>query len=1095
MKEGLNSARHGRRRKSAATDVLWIASIALVYFLTAHFSLTFLFQPDGVASIWPASGIYLSALLLTRRTLWPWLIGILLVVDFIAQHLAGTPSLSAALYAVVLSGDALLSAWLLQRFVSKQLAFERVRDVVGFLLLSVVLSNMLWSLLAAFAAQWHRTTTFWDFWKWWAASDGVGNLLLTPFILSWAGLIKRGLGPWKPNRILEGAALFLPMAVFNYAAFRLFRSHTAFSLLHAYITFPFLLWAGLRFGTRGVSSALLILASIALHAIATGHDTALSPQPVHWSSILLVQIYLVILALPSLLLAGVVSERQQAKENLRQGQERYRLLFEANPDPMWVYDLESLAILEVNNSAIRHYGYSREEFLALTIKDIRPQEDVPVLLDRLKQLSPHSDYSGEWRHCKKNGSIINVEIFSHQFCFAGRPSRLVLACDITERKRADEAQKEARRLLRGVLDTVPVRVFWKDRDGRFLGSNLPFAKDAGLNSPDELIGKSDFEMSWREQAELYRADDREVMASGCPKVGYEETQTTPSGEQIWLRTSKTPLKDAAGNIIGVLGTYEDITPAKRAEQVLRAREQMLSESQRIAGIGSWSWNLKGPVLWTEETYRIFGVSPDSFTPTIESFVDLLHPEDRLSMRRWIEQCMNGECPEELTCRIVLPDGSIRFMCGRGELKYDAEGKPASMAGTAQDITERKQAEEALQRSEALLRKSQEIGHIGSWEMDAVANKLIWSDEVYQIFGVSPKEFTPSYDTFMQYVHPKDREAVNAAWSISLRRKQDTYEIEHRIIRRPSGEIRVLHEKCEHVKDSSGRIIRSIGMVQDITDRKRIEYALREATEQLARSNQDLEKKVYERTAELKENIADLEAFSYTIAHDMRAPLRAILGFTELLRRESGAQFSERGTEYFNQITESARRMDRLIQDVLNLSRVTRTELKLEPVDVDKVLRGILNSYPTFQQNAQIHVQGPLPVVQANEAALTQCISNLLSNAVKFVSPGVTPRVEVWAERRDGAARPTATPADTSGMVRLWFADNGIGIAPDQQERIFEIFQRVDTTYEGTGIGLAIVRKAMHQMGGEVGLESQLGKGSRFWLEFPQPPPQKENSRS
>jgi signal transduction histidine kinase len=214
---------------------------------------------------------------------------------------------------------------------------------------------------------------------------------------------------------------------------------------------------------------------------------------------------------------------------------------------------------------------------------------------------------------------------------------------------------------------------------------------------------------------------------------------------------------------------------------------------------------------------------------------------------------------------------------------------------------------------------------------------------------------------------------------------------------------------------------------------------------------------------------------------MRAPLRAILGFTQLLRRESEGQLSEQGKQYFEQITDSARRMDRLIKDVLNLSRISRTQLRLEPVDVDCVLHGILNSYPAFQQKAEIQVQGLLPIVRANEAALTQCISNLLSNAVKFVSPDRPPRVEIWAEQKDG-------------KVRLWFADNGIGIAPDQQERIFEIFQRVETGYEGTGIGLAIVRKAMHQMGGNVGLESEVGKGSRFWLEFPQPTGEREGTQ-
>jgi PAS domain S-box-containing protein len=657
---------------------------------------------------------------------------------------------------------------------------------------------------------------------------------------------------------------------------------------------------------------------------------------------------------------------------------------------------------------------------------------------------------------------------------------------LNERREAEEAQAAARRLLRDVLDTVPVRVFWKDRASLYLGCNLPFAKDAGLSRPEELIGKSDLEMIWREQAASYRADDALVMETGIPKLGYEEPQTTAAGGRSWLRTSKIPLKDAAGKIIGVLGTYEDITETQRAEQALRDREQLLTETQRIAHIGSWRWDLAGAFKWTDETYRIYGVSHETFTPTAKSLVSLLHPQDRPAMMRWIEACRAGKAPGDIEFRALRPDGSVRSLSVRGELKYDAENRPAYMAGTVQDITQRKRVEEALQRSEASLRKSQAIGHIGSWELNLATNGLTWSNEVYRIFGLHPHEFGATYEAFLDRVHPEDRAAVEAAYAGSLHEERDMYEMEHRIIRRDTGEVRVVHEKCEHVKDAWGRVVRSVGMVQDITERKRAEALLQSQAKHL-------EKLVQERTAALQETISELEAFSYTIAHDMRAPLRAILGFAHLLHTRHQKQISETGTEYLSHISDAAHRMDRMIQDVLALSRITRTQLKLEPVDLDKVLRGILHSYPAFQPpHVQIQVHSPLPTVLANEAALTQCVSNLLGNAVKFVAVGLTPRVEVWAEQ---LSVPLTTEAPPDGglpfhpalvrPVRLWFADNGIGIAADQQERIFEIFQRVDKSYEGTGIGLAIVRKAMQRMGGKVGLESELGKGSRFFLEFSQ----------
>jgi signal transduction histidine kinase len=164
-------------------------------------------------------------------------------------------------------------------------------------------------------------------------------------------------------------------------------------------------------------------------------------------------------------------------------------------------------------------------------------------------------------------------------------------------------------------------------------------------------------------------------------------------------------------------------------------------------------------------------------------------------------------------------------------------------------------------------------------------------------------------------------------------------------------------------------------------------------------------------------------------------------------------------------------MDNLVQDVLNYSRVVRGDLPLASLDVGRLLRGILESYQHLQPpRAEIILEGSFPRVMANEAALTQCISNLLDNAVKFVSPDVTPRVRVWAETRENS-------------VRLFFEDNGIGIEKEAHDKIFEIFERLSKNYEGTGIGLAVVKKAAERMGGTVGVESEPGKGSTFWLKL------------
>jgi PAS domain S-box-containing protein len=258
---------------------------------------------------------------------------------------------------------------------------------------------------------------------------------------------------------------------------------------------------------------------------------------------------------------------------------------------------------------------------------------------------------------------------------------------------------------------------------------------------------------------------------------------------------------------------------------------------------------------------------------------------------------------------------------------------------------------------------------------------------------------------------------------------------------------------------------------DITDRRKIEDELRQAHGLLKDRAGQLEQAVVERTAKLKETIAELEAFSYSITHDMRAPLRAMQSFALILDQECGKQVSAEGRDYIRRIKMAAERMDKLILDVLTYSQIVRTNLPLEVVDLKRLLEGILESYLHLQPgDAKILLEGSFPQVRANEAALMQCISNLIGNAVKFVAPGVTPKVRIWAEME-------------SRLVKIFFRDNGIGIEEEYHDKIFEIFQRLSPKYEGTGIGLAIVKKAAERLGGRVGLESAPGGGSTFYLEL------------
>jgi len=288
-------------------------------------------------------------------------------------------------------------------------------------------------------------------------------------------------------------------------------------------------------------------------------------------------------------------------------------------------------------------------------------------------------------------------------------------------------------------------------------------------------------------------------------------------------------------------------------------------------------------------------------------------------------------------------------------------------------------------------------------------------------------------------------------------------------------VRIMQLSFAPDRGEDGSVRGFVALVTDVTEQKRAEAALRAADARLRAQAAELERLVATRTAKLTETVTELESFAYTVAHDLRAPLRAITSMTSLLDSEFGAHSSEDARDYMGRIRRAAARMDALIRDLLILSRVGRAEVVPGPIHLDNLIHTLLSENPDLQPpKAAVSVRGTLGTVLGNEMLLTQAISNLLGNAVKFVPVGTQPRVIISSEALDG-------------KVRLWVEDNGVGIEPKFHTKIFGIFERLNPQYEGTGVGLAIVRRAVERMGGGVGLESQPGAGSRFWMELPAAP--------
>lgn len=274
-----------------------------------------------------------------------------------------------------------------------------------------------------------------------------------------------------------------------------------------------------------------------------------------------------------------------------------------------------------------------------------------------------------------------------------------LTREIEERRKAEQARQESQQMLQSILDTIPVRVFWKNLDSKYLGCNRPFALDAGLPSPEEIIGKNDFQMGWAEQAELYRSDDRLVMETGSPKLGYEEPQTTPDGGRTWLRTNKVPLLDANGKVKGVLGTYEDITANKQMEESLRTSET----KYRIVADNTYDWEYwvspEGRFLYNSPSCRrVTGYTANDFQRDPELLSRIVHQDDLARFEAHLKLDYTASEPHSLEFRIIHRDGTTRWIGHLCQPVFDAAGCFLGRRGSNRDITDRKEAEQALQDS-------------------------------------------------------------------------------------------------------------------------------------------------------------------------------------------------------------------------------------------------------------------------------------------------------------------------------------------------------------------------------------------------------------
>ena len=420
-------------------------------------------------------------------------------------------------------------------------------------------------------------------------------------------------------------------------------------------------------------------------------------------------------------------------------------------------------------------------------------------------------------------------------------------------------------------------------------------------------------------------------------------------------------------------------------------------------------------------------------------------------------CISGTVGEE-TAVELLKKGAVDYI-----LKDRLERLPSAIQRALDEAKEkevRQKAEEALRESERKLREAQEMAHLGFWNWDIKTGDVEWSEEVFKIFCLDPKEFTPHIDSILALSpwpedHQRDKELINRAIETH---SPGSYEQK---FLRPDQSIGHYYSTFQGNYDENGDLISIVGTVLDITERKQAEEAIQIL-------NKELEQRVIERTSQLEAANKELEAFAYSVSHDLRAPLRAVDGFSKFVLEDYENKLDSEGKRLLKLIRSNTQKMDQLITDLLALSRVTRCELNFSGIDMTQMAISMFKeTAPDVTDKISLKVD-PLPEAYADPTYMRQVWANLIANAIKFSSKEKKPSIKICGRTENG-------------FNVYYVKDNGVGFNPEYAHKLFGVFQRLHKSddFEGTGVGLAIVQRIIHRHGGKVWAEGAEGKGATF----------------